>query len=108
MKTGDLIDSDQADIRNPLSLLAHNRITASQFLRSGISTPETIKSPQLFISLSMKTGDLIDSVKFFLNLCHVATVYYIALIRSKSSIDFNVSPSRHSTVYSVLSNLECV
>ena len=41
----------QADIRNPLSLLAHNRITALQFVRWSLpSPPDTRNSPYLPLS----------------------------------------------------------
>ena len=39
-------DLSQADIRNPLSLLAHNQITALQFVSWGLQSPtDTRKSP---------------------------------------------------------------
>ena len=31
-----ILNGSQSDIRNPLSLLAHNQITASQFIRRGL------------------------------------------------------------------------
>ena len=45
----------QADIRNPLSLLAHNQIAATQLIRRGLPPPDTRKSPA-YCFLQLKQG----------------------------------------------------
>ncbi len=53
----------QADIRNPLSLLAHNQIAATQLIRRG--KPLLIQaSPHLCLLLfAIEAGDFLDLVK---------------------------------------------
>ena len=54
----------QSDIRNPLSLLAHNQITASQFIRRGLYPFWYKQVPTHYLLLfAIEAGDLLDLVK---------------------------------------------
>ena len=51
----DKSELSQADIRNLLSLLAHNQIAATQLIRRGLPPPDTSKSPAYCFS-QLKQG----------------------------------------------------
>ena len=83
----DLPDPRQSDIRNPLSLLAHNRITASQFIRrcSNVNcqegfTKDSFKHPKVEwicdkcgSELTVRSDDNEETVRKRLQIYHDST-----------------------------------
>ena len=61
--SSDISSVSQSDIRNPLSLLAHNQITASQFIRRGLYPfcYKQVPTHCLFLS-AIEAADLLDLV----------------------------------------------
>ena len=60
---GDKSELSQADIRNPLSLLAHNQIAATQLIRRGLPLLIQASPHPCLLLFAIEAGDFLDLVK---------------------------------------------
>ena len=60
----------QADIRNPLSLLAHNQIAATQLIRRGFPLLIQASPHTCLLLFAIEAGDFLDLVKKRQSFCH--------------------------------------
>jgi len=59
----DLLDFGQADIRNPLSLLTHNQIAATQLIRRGLPLLIQASPHHCLLPFTIEAEDFLDLVK---------------------------------------------
>ena len=60
---GDKSELSQADIRNPLLLLAHNQIAATQLIRRGLPLLIQASPHPCLLLFAIEAGDFLDLVK---------------------------------------------
>ena len=73
-----VLSRSQSDIRNPLSLLAHNRITAPQFIRRSLQSSWYKQVPTHCLSLfATSAEDLPDSVIFSFTMNYTKTTWFL-------------------------------
>ena len=60
----------QADIRNPLSLLAYNQIAATQLIRRGLPLLIQASPHTCLLLFAIEAGDFLDLVKKRQSFCH--------------------------------------